>query len=101
MSTPEFNINHITDLARLHLKEKEEEKLEKDLEEILDYVGKLQQVDTEGVDGFGSVSDLHNVTREDNSAPKEHVKKSPMEKIRACFPNIKNNFVKIVRILER
>jgi len=59
-------INHLLTLARLTLTEEEKTKINKDLAQILDYVGKLSQVDTDKVEPMnGGTTNLENVVRED------------------------------------
>lgn len=44
------DVEHIARLARIELAKAEEEKLEKDLAGILDFVDKLNEVDTAGIE---------------------------------------------------
>src|SRR3990167_7228214 len=43
-------VKHIASLARIKISEKEEKSLQKDLSSILEYIEKLNQVDTTGVE---------------------------------------------------
>src|SRR6056297_1625521 len=43
-------VQHIANLARLRLTDEEIKEMQKDLDSILDYVEKLQEVDTEGIE---------------------------------------------------
>lgn len=43
-------INYLSALSRIKIKESEREKLEKDLNVVLDYVKQLQAIDTSGID---------------------------------------------------
>ena len=63
-----INVKHIAKLANLPLSEKEEKKFEKQLSEILSYVEKLNEVDVEKVMETSQITELENVTREDNSS---------------------------------
>ena len=49
--TPEI-IRQIAALSRLHLEENELEQFREDLSQILDWMGQLESVDTDGVDAF-------------------------------------------------
>lgn len=60
-----INVAHIAKLANLTLTHEEEEKLEKQLTSILDYVGKLGEVDTSEVSSDAQIIGLENVVRED------------------------------------
>jgi len=59
------DIEHLAELARIRLSEDEECGLLADLESIIDYVGKLAEVDTEGVEAMAGGTDLTNRFRED------------------------------------
>ncbi len=60
-----IDVNHVAKLANLTLTPNEEEKFEKQLEDILAYFEKLKEVDTSGVEETSQVTGLENVTRED------------------------------------
>ena len=65
--------NHISDetieyvgiLAKLELNEEEKEQEKKDMESMLDYIDKLNELDTEGVEPMSHVFLVNNVFRED------------------------------------
>ena len=65
--------NHISDetieyvgiLAKLELSEEEKEQAKKDMESMLDYIDKLNELDTEGVEPMSHVFPVQNVFRED------------------------------------
>ncbi|MDD3183756.1 MAG: Asp-tRNA(Asn)/Glu-tRNA(Gln) amidotransferase subunit GatC [Anaerostipes sp.] len=65
--------NHIDDatieyvgiLAKLDLSGEEKEQAKKDMESMLDYVDKLNELDTSGVEPMSHVFPVHNVFRED------------------------------------
>ncbi len=52
-------------LAKLELNQEEKERAKKDMENILNYVDKLNELDTEGVEPMSHVFPLNNVFRED------------------------------------
>ena len=58
-------VEHIANLARLDLTKEEKEKFSKQLSSILDYVEKLQEVDTTGVEETSQVTGLKNSVRPD------------------------------------
>ena len=64
-----IDIGHVARLANLKLKAQGEKKFEKQLNEIVTYVEKLNEIDTEGVEITSQVTGLENVTREDAPAP--------------------------------
>ena len=59
------DLEHLAELARIELKEKEEKKLQKDLSSILDYFQELQKVNTENIKPMTGGTDLVSVVRED------------------------------------
>lgn len=74
-------LQKIAHLARLHIKPEEEAKLQKDMSEILDWVDKLREVDTEGVAPLIHMTEETNVLRKDEVEPslgkKEALKNAP------------------------
>ncbi len=64
-----IDINHVANLANLHVSPNEEKKLEKQLEETLEYVDELNKVDTQTVEPTSQVTGLENVTRDDIAKP--------------------------------
>lgn len=64
-----IDVKHIAKLANLKLNPSDEKKFEKQLNEIVAYVEKLNEVDTKGVEITSQVTGLENVTREDKPAP--------------------------------
>ena len=65
----EKDVKYIADLSRIHLKTEESERLTKDLENILHYIKKLQELDVEKVEATSHVLPLKNVYREDVVVP--------------------------------
>jgi aspartyl-tRNA(Asn)/glutamyl-tRNA(Gln) amidotransferase subunit C len=59
-------IEKISGLAYLEFREEEKEKIRQDLEQILTFVEKLKELDTEDVDPLVYLSDRTNVLRGDN-----------------------------------
>ena len=62
--TPE-TVRQVAQLARLRLREDEVELFTRQLNDILDYVKKLNELDTSGVPPMAHVLEVHNVFRED------------------------------------
>lgn len=63
----EKEVDYIADLARLGLEPGEKPRMREHLGRILDYMEKLNQVDTEGVTPTSHVLSLQNVFREDET----------------------------------
>ena len=52
-------------LAKLELSKEEQKAARKDMERMLDYIDKLNELDTSGVEPMSHVFPVHNVFRED------------------------------------
>ena len=78
------DVEHIADLARLEFDEKEKQKLTEELNEILKYMEKLNELDTSNIEPLAHVIELSNVFREDvvtpSIAPEEALKNAPAKK---------------------
>jgi len=67
-------VSHVARLARLKLTEEQEGQLTVQLNNVLEYMGRLNQLNTEGVEPTFHTSSLQNAFREDEvrpSLPKE------------------------------
>lgn len=69
MSVTRENVAYIAELARLRFTEVEQDKMTRELNMILHYIEKLNEVDTEGVEPLSSIHDPANVLRDDVEAP--------------------------------
>lgn len=58
-------VEHIADLARLHLDQAEKELYREQLSAVLDYAARLLAVDTSGISPTSSVLPAHSVLRAD------------------------------------
>lgn len=58
-------IEYVSILAKLELSDEEREKAKKDMGAMLDYVDKLNELDTDGIEPVAHVFDMENVFRED------------------------------------
>ncbi len=58
-------IEYVGILARLELNEEEKEQAKKDIGEMLDYIDKLNELDTSAVEPMSHVFPVNNVFRED------------------------------------
>lgn len=77
-------IEYVGILAKLELSEEEKEKAKKEMGNMLDYIDKLGELDTEGVEPMSHVFPVNNVFREDivtNGDMREEIlKNAPDEK---------------------
>lgn len=90
-------VEHIAQLARMGLKEEEKEKFQDQLSGILDYVEKLQEVDTKGVEPTLQVTGLINALRTDEV---KECDKETMKKLIDAAPMEEDNLVKTKAIFE-
>jgi aspartyl-tRNA(Asn)/glutamyl-tRNA(Gln) amidotransferase subunit C len=58
-------VNNIANLARLHFTDDEKKEIEKDLQRMISFVEKLNEIDTTGVQPLQHMSTSINVLRED------------------------------------
>ena len=77
-------IEYVGILAKLELSEEEKEQAKKDMGSMLDYIDKLNELDTSNVEPMSLVFPVHNVFREDvvvNGDDRENIlKNAPEEK---------------------
>jgi len=64
-----ISIEHLSQLARLALTEEEKSRYENQLDNILHYVEKLNELDTTGIEPTSHVLSISNVMREDTLRP--------------------------------
>lgn len=88
-------VDHVAHLARLDLTAEERELFSVQLAAVLDYVGHLSEVDTEGVEPSFSIQPRLNVFRDDQV-------REPLgpEAVLANAPEREGDYFRIPRILE-
>ena len=69
MKLSKEEVKNVARLARLSISEGETEAFEKQLSEILTYIGKLNELDTSKIDPTSHVLEMSNVLREDKVRP--------------------------------
>ena len=67
MTISKEQIEHLANLSRLDVTEKEKGKFSEQISLILDYFEKLNELDVEGVEPLAYVTDLNNVARADKT----------------------------------
>lgn len=92
----EFKIDRVAELARLNLKPEEKSKLEQELGAILDYVKKLDALDTKSVESTSHVLDLENVYR-----PDEVKSSDAATKALDHAPHADGRFFKVPKIVQK
>lgn len=99
-------IEHIARLARIELTEQEKEKFTNELSSILDYVEKLNKVDTSKIKGISQVTGLENIIREDTKYkipwPRQAKRggQDTRYKLLKEAPKRKGDYVQVPKVLE-
>jgi len=93
------NLEHIAKLARIELTEKEKEKFTKELSSVLDYVDKLNKVDTSKSKTIKQITGLKNIMREDKRSGIDN-QELRAKKLLEQAPSKKNDYYKVPRVLE-
>lgn len=91
-------IEHIAKLARINLTEKEKEKFSAELSSILDYIDKLNQVDTSNIELIGKETKLNNVVRDDIEIQNQNIENR--NKILKQAPKKRGDYFEVPKILE-
>ncbi|MCM3786369.1 Asp-tRNA(Asn)/Glu-tRNA(Gln) amidotransferase subunit GatC [Neobacillus mesonae] len=95
MSISKQDVQHVAKLARLNLSEAEEAQMTEQLNAILQYAEKLNELDTDGVEPTTHVLHVSNVMREDE------VRESlPIEKVMLNAPDEEDGQIKVPAVLE-
>ncbi|OGX13347.1 MAG: asparaginyl/glutamyl-tRNA amidotransferase subunit C [Omnitrophica bacterium RIFOXYB12_FULL_50_7] len=92
----EINIEKISELARLNLKPEEKHKLAQDLGAILEYVKKLDVLDTKDVEPTSHVLNMENVFRADEAKPTDAARKALQH-----APETEGSFFKVPKVVQR
>jgi aspartyl-tRNA(Asn)/glutamyl-tRNA(Gln) amidotransferase subunit C len=95
MKISKTDVEHIAMLARLRLNEEEKITYSEQLSNILEYIDKLNELDTTDVEPTSHVLDITNVFREDNLQKSLH----PDDAL-SNAPDRKGNFYRVPRIIE-
>jgi aspartyl-tRNA(Asn)/glutamyl-tRNA(Gln) amidotransferase subunit C len=89
------DVEHVARLARLALSDDEKDRMRQQLDRILGYIAKLNELDTEGVEPTSHAIRMVNVMREDEVRPSL----SP-EAMLANAPERAGEFFRVPRIIE-
>ncbi|MBI1908124.1 Asp-tRNA(Asn)/Glu-tRNA(Gln) amidotransferase subunit GatC [Candidatus Uhrbacteria bacterium] len=93
----DINIDHVAKLAKLRLTAKEKKMMEPQLPAILEFVGKLEEVDTSGVDVKAYLTDAVNVFRDDEALP---VDEATRKALLDAFPQSTAGALKVPGVFE-
>ncbi len=109
MKVTEKDVLYVADLANLELSEAERARMLKDLNSILDYIARLNELDTSSVEPMAQTSDRYGIDesktgtarfayamREDKTGPS-----LPHEQVMANAPETDGTFFKVPKVIER
>lgn len=88
-------IEYVGILAKLELSPEEKEQAKKDMNSMLDYIDKLNELDTANVEPMSHVFSIHNVFREDQVENGDK-----REQILANAPEQKDSLFKVPKTVE-
>jgi len=91
----EMDINKVAMLARIKLNDEDAKRLSPDLEKILGYVKKLDELDTTDVPPTSHVLDLKDVFREDEVKTTE-----VLDEALEHAPDRQDNFFRVPKVIE-
>jgi len=89
------DVKHVAKLARMELTLEEEEQLTLQLDKILHYIEKLDQLDTENVEPLAHMGDIVNAFREDRV-----INRPATDPLLTNAPDREQNFIKVPKIIE-
>lgn len=92
---PDFNIRYVADLARLELTEEEMATFEPQLQAILGYMKKLDEIDVDAIEPTAHANPVFNVTRPDTPRPSL----TPEEALRNAPKTAKDQFI-VAKVIE-
>ena len=95
MSITMQDVEHVANLARLNLSAEEKEQFAGQLNAILKYADKLNELDTSNIEPTSHVLPLANVMREDEVRPSW-----PIEQVLANAPDEEDGHFKVPAVLE-
>ncbi|GGE26497.1 aspartyl/glutamyl-tRNA(Asn/Gln) amidotransferase subunit C [Marinithermofilum abyssi] len=95
MAISREQVEHVARLARLSLTEEEAERYTEQLNDILDFAEKLNELDTDDVEPTSHVLPMANVLREDERRPS-----LPREKALANAPDQKDGMFRVPAVFE-
>ncbi len=88
-------VAHVSRLSRLALTEEELERYGHQLNTILEYFARLEELPTEGVETTSHAIPVTNVFREDAVKPS-----LPVEEVLAMAPQTRDGYIVVPRVLE-
>jgi aspartyl-tRNA(Asn)/glutamyl-tRNA(Gln) amidotransferase subunit C len=94
-STPDLNIDHVANLARLALTPEEKAQFARQLGDVLAYIEQLKQVDVSHVEPMAHAFPVYNVWRDDVPEPA-----LPVEAALQNAPAKRDNMIVVPKVVE-
>jgi len=88
-------VEHVAKLARLHLSEEEKREMSEKLSQILSYMDKLNELETDQIPPTSHVIEVKNVFRDDEVLPS-----LPVEEALQNAPDRVNGYFRVPRVIE-
>jgi len=112
MKVTDKDVRYVADLANLELTEEERSRMVRDLNSILEYVDRLNELNTDNVEPMAQVSDRYGVNQSKQGterfayATREDIlyglrKSLPHEEALANAPDPDENFFQVPKVIER
>ena len=96
MAISKEEVRYVANLARIKMKENELEKFTLQLDKILEYVNKLNQLDTENVPPTSHIINLKNIMRKDEISGES----LSNDEATQMAPDKENEFFRVPKIIE-
>lgn len=94
-------LDHIAKLARINVSVENREKLKQDVSAVLEYIAKLNQAETEGVEPLYQTTGLVNSTRTDEARGEFRMDEKLEKLLLDQAPARKDRFVKVKSIIPK
>ncbi|MGB9695758.1 MAG: Asp-tRNA(Asn)/Glu-tRNA(Gln) amidotransferase subunit GatC [Ignavibacteria bacterium] len=89
-------VKHIANLAKLNFNENQLTKLQKDLNKVLDYIDKLNELDLSGVEPLENINETENIFKKD-----KEIKWLSTEEALRNAPQRTSNFFKVPKVIDK
>jgi aspartyl-tRNA(Asn)/glutamyl-tRNA(Gln) amidotransferase subunit C len=90
------DVENVAKLARLRFKEEEKKKFTEQINRILEYIDKLNELDTSKIEPLSHTIEISNVFREDEVTPS-----FPNEEILKNAPQKKGNYFVVPKVINQ
>lgn len=90
-----IDVEYVANLARLTLDKKTLKRFSKQFDKIIEYINKLNEVDTSSVEPTSHILPMKNVLREDEVEPS-----LSLEEVLKNAPESKEGFFKVPKVME-